>query len=88
MRKVLGAIGEADETPPDFTSHIFRSNDFNISSMESEPGGVLDWLVARGILALAETDASDRRDPLVDRGPAWNELASLREWLATALGGR
>jgi glycerol-3-phosphate O-acyltransferase len=51
-------------------------------------GNAVDWLVARGILALAETDASDRRDPLVDRGPAWNELASLREWLATALGGR
>jgi quercetin dioxygenase-like cupin family protein len=36
-------VGEADESPPDFTSHVFRSNDFNISYMESEPGGVIDW---------------------------------------------
>lgn len=36
-------LGEADEHPPDFTAHLFRSNDFNISYMESEPGGVLDW---------------------------------------------
>lgn len=37
------SLGEGDETPPDFTSHVFRSNDFNISYMESEPGGILDW---------------------------------------------
>lgn len=37
------AVGEAGERPPDFTSHVFRSNDFNVSYMESEPGGVLDW---------------------------------------------
>lgn len=37
------ALGEDDERPPDFTSHVFRSNDFNLSYMESEPGGVLDW---------------------------------------------
>jgi quercetin dioxygenase-like cupin family protein len=36
-------VGEDDERPPDFTSHVFRSNDFNLSYMESEPGGVLDW---------------------------------------------
>lgn len=36
-------VGESEENPPDFTSHIFRSNDFNISYMESEPGGVIDW---------------------------------------------
>lgn len=36
-------VGEGDETPPDFTSHVFRSNDFNISYMESEPGGTIDW---------------------------------------------
>jgi len=36
-------VGEADESPPDFTSHVFRSNDFNISYMESEPGGTIDW---------------------------------------------
>jgi quercetin dioxygenase-like cupin family protein len=36
-------VGEADESPPDFTSHVFRSNDFNISYMESQPGGVIDW---------------------------------------------
>jgi quercetin dioxygenase-like cupin family protein len=36
-------IGEADESPPEFTSHIFRSNDFNISYMEAEPGQILDW---------------------------------------------
>lgn len=36
-------FGESDERPPDFTSHVFRSNDFNLSYMESEPGGVIDW---------------------------------------------
>jgi len=36
-------VGEEGEHPPDFTAHLFRSNDFNISYMESEPGGVLDW---------------------------------------------
>lgn len=36
-------IGEDDENPPDFTAHLFRGNDFNLSYMESEPGGVLDW---------------------------------------------
>jgi quercetin dioxygenase-like cupin family protein len=36
-------FGEDEEQPPDFTSHLFRSNDFNISYMESEPGGTLDW---------------------------------------------
>ncbi|PSP24602.1 hypothetical protein BRC61_01695 [Halobacteriales archaeon QH_10_65_19] len=36
-------LGNDDESPPDFTAHLFRSNDFNISFMESEPGGVLDW---------------------------------------------
>lgn len=38
------ALGDADdEQAPDFTAHLFRSNDFNISYLESEPGGVLDW---------------------------------------------
>ncbi|WP_458190677.1 hypothetical protein [Haladaptatus sp. NG-WS-4] len=37
------SLGEDDERPPEFTSHLFRSNDLNISYMESEPGGVLDW---------------------------------------------
>jgi quercetin dioxygenase-like cupin family protein len=36
-------LGGDDEQPPDFTAHLFRSNDFNISYMESEPGGTLDW---------------------------------------------
>jgi mannose-6-phosphate isomerase-like protein (cupin superfamily) len=36
-------LGTSDENPPDFTAHMFRSNDFNISFMKSEPGGVLDW---------------------------------------------
>lgn len=36
-------IGEDDEAPPEFTSHIFRSNDFNISYMEAEPGQIIDW---------------------------------------------
>lgn len=37
------SIGEEDETTPEFTSHIFRSNDFNISYMEANPGEILDW---------------------------------------------
>ncbi|MFC3958786.1 cupin domain-containing protein [Halovivax cerinus] len=37
------SIGDDGESPPDFTAHLFRSNDFNVSYMESEPGGVLDW---------------------------------------------
>ncbi|PSP91172.1 hypothetical protein BRC87_04085 [Halobacteriales archaeon QS_4_66_20] len=36
-------IGDEDESPPDFTAHLFRSNDFNVSYMESESGGVLNW---------------------------------------------
>ncbi len=37
------SLGEDDEQAPDFTAHLFRSNDFNISYMESEPGGTIDW---------------------------------------------
>lgn len=36
-------VGGADERPPDHASHLFRSNDFNVSYLEAEPGGVLDW---------------------------------------------
>jgi quercetin dioxygenase-like cupin family protein len=39
----IDEVGEEGESPPEFTSHIFRSNDFNLSYMEAEPGQVLDW---------------------------------------------
>jgi len=37
------SLGEEGESSPEFTAHLFRSNDFNISYMEGEPGSILDW---------------------------------------------
>jgi len=49
-------------------------------------GNALDLLIRRGVLAQA--DGPDRRDAIYGRGPAWSELAPLRERLATALRPR
>ena len=51
-------------------------------------GNAIDWLVARGVLAPRDPSSGDRRDPPVGRGRAWDELAGLRERLATALDDR
>ncbi len=51
-------------------------------------GNAIAVLQKRGVLALAEGEKGDRRDPPVDRGPRWEDLESLREWLAAAVGGR
>lgn len=37
------ALETADERPPDFTAHLFRSNDYNLSSLVSAPGSGPDW---------------------------------------------
>ena len=44
-------LGNNDESPPDFTAHLFRSNDFNISFMESEPGGDSSSLPSSSVLS-------------------------------------
>jgi hypothetical protein len=51
-------------------------------------GNALDLLIRRGVLAAAPRSGPDRRDALYGRGPAWDELESLRERLATALRPR
>ncbi|MEM7412490.1 MAG: 1-acyl-sn-glycerol-3-phosphate acyltransferase [Myxococcota bacterium] len=50
-------------------------------------GNAVDLLLRRGILAAAE-GAPTARDPLYERGPQWDQLAALREQLATALPSR
>ena len=47
-------------------------------------GNALDLLIRRGVLAAPPGDG-DRRDAPLVRGPAWSELAQVRERLATAL---
>ena len=51
-------------------------------------GNALDLLIRRGVLAAAPRPGPEHRDPLYGRGPAWSELAKLRERLATALRPR
>jgi glycerol-3-phosphate O-acyltransferase len=48
-------------------------------------GNALDLLIRRGVLAAVPRSGPDRKDELYGRGPAWSELAPLRERLATAL---
>jgi glycerol-3-phosphate O-acyltransferase len=54
-------------------------------------GNAVELFLRREILApvaAGERRGSDRREPLLGRGPAWAELAVLRERLATALRAR